>query len=138
LRRERVARMSAGSEIRRPFTSFGVFGNQWTEVAKVMASDGQAGSEFGHSLAAHGKMIAVLANLAASATTVCSLMAAAVSIPLKRASCYRFLSPPQHQRPRPYRSPSVPPTFVCPHCDAAMSIVETFARANRSARHFRC
>ena len=39
-------------------------GNKWTEEAKITASDGAAGDEFGHSLSAHGNMIAVGANVA--------------------------------------------------------------------------
>jgi hypothetical protein len=39
-------------------------GHEWATVGKVVASDGEAGAEFGHSLAAHDGMIAVGANLA--------------------------------------------------------------------------
>ena len=39
-------------------------GNQWAEEAKITASDGESGDEFGHSLSTHGNMIAVGANVA--------------------------------------------------------------------------
>ena len=39
-------------------------GNRWMEEAKITASDGGAGDEFGHSLSAHGNKIAVGANIA--------------------------------------------------------------------------
>lgn len=39
-------------------------GNQWVEEARIIASDGGAGDEFGHSLSAHGNKIAVGANIA--------------------------------------------------------------------------
>jgi hypothetical protein len=39
-------------------------GNHWVEEAKIIASDGGAGDEFGHSLSAHGNKIAVGANIA--------------------------------------------------------------------------
>ena len=39
-------------------------GNHWEEEAKIQASDGEAGDEFGHSLSVHGNRIAVGANVA--------------------------------------------------------------------------
>ncbi|MEO6782561.1 MAG: phage integrase N-terminal SAM-like domain-containing protein [Bradyrhizobium sp.] len=39
---------------------------------------------------------------------------------------------PDAAEPQPFDAPvaSVPPTFVCPHCGAAMIIVETFVRGD--------
>ncbi len=42
--------------------------NQWVEVTKLLASNGGAGDEFGHSLSAHGNTIAVGAQFADSPT----------------------------------------------------------------------